>query len=62
MQKKYLIGTLFLFVLFVLFSFPSLAIIPEDFNRNGCFDFEDLMIFAMNYGQCEMIITRDHFH
>lgn len=38
------------FIYLVLFSFPSLAAIPGDFNADGKVDFEDLMIFALAYG------------
>jgi len=56
MKQKYILLSLILFVFLILFSFPSLALIPGDFGSagggppDGCVDFEDLMIFAMAYG------------
>ena len=48
MKQKYILLSLILF--FFLFSFPSLALIPGDFNGDGQVQFEDLMIFALAYG------------
>jgi len=47
---KYLFisGLLLIFILF--FTFPSLALIPGDFNGDGFVEFEDLMLLAMAYG------------
>jgi len=53
MKKTYLSAIIILFISLVLFSFPSLALIPGDFNEDGCVEFEDLMIFALAYGTCE---------
>jgi len=53
MKKNYLSAIIILFAFFILFSFPSLALIPGDFNEDGCVEFEDLMIFALAYGTCE---------
>ncbi len=40
-----------LFLIFILFlTFPSLALIPGDFNGDSCVEFEDLMLLAMAYG------------
>jgi hypothetical protein len=52
MKKNYLLGStiLFIFICLVLFSSPSLALIPGDFNSDGQVQFEDLMIFALAYG------------
>jgi len=56
MKQKYILLSLILFVFLILFSFPSLALIPGDFGStgggppDGVVDFEDLMIFAMAYG------------
>ncbi len=50
MKKNYLSAIIILFAFFVLFSFPSLALIPGDFNGDGQVQFEDLMIFALAYG------------
>ncbi len=50
MRQKYLLLSLLLFFFFILFSFPSLAYIPGDFNGDGCVEFEDLMLLAMAYG------------
>jgi len=44
---------LFFFLALFLFSFPSLASIPGDFNFDGKVDFKDLMLFAMHYGEEE---------
>ena len=60
MKQKYFILTIILFVFLFLFSISSLALIPGDFGSSnngppdGVVDFEDLMIFAMHYGDtCE---------
>ena len=50
MKKKYLIGSILLFAVLLLSSFPSLALILGDFNGDGQVQFEDLMIFALAYG------------
>ncbi len=50
MKRKYMIGIILLLALLVLSSFPSLALIPGDFNGDGQVQFEDLMIFALAYG------------
>jgi len=50
MKRKYLLLSLILFFFLFLFSFPSLALIPGDFNGDGQVQFEDLMIFALAYG------------
>jgi len=56
MKQKYLLLVMILFVFLILFSIPSLALIPGDFGSagggppDGCVDFEDLMIFALAYG------------
>ena len=56
MRQKCILLSLLLFFFFILFSFPSLALIPGDFGSaggglpDGCVDFEDLMIFALAYG------------
>lgn len=48
MKKNYLLAII-LFIL-ILFSFPSIASIPGDFDNDGKVDFEDLMLFALAYG------------
>jgi len=60
MKQKYLILSMALFFFLILFSTTSLALIPGDFGSanngppDGVVDFEDLMIFAMHYGDtCE---------
>jgi hypothetical protein len=50
MKQKYLLLTIILFTCLFLFSTPSLALIPGDFNGDGQVQFEDLMIFALAYG------------
>jgi len=56
MKHKYLLLSMALFVFLIIFSSPSLALIPGDFGSadngapDGVVDFEDLMIFAMAYG------------
>lgn len=50
MKQKYILLSLILFFFLFLFSFPSLALIPGDFNGDGQVQFEDLMIFALAYG------------
>ncbi len=47
--RGFILIILFLSILF-LFSQPSVASIPGDFNGDGCVQFEDLMIFALAYG------------
>jgi len=50
---------LFLSIFLFLFSFNSLALIQRDFKEDGCFDFEDLMLFAFAYGSCEGDVNWD---
>jgi hypothetical protein len=56
MKHKYLLVSMALFFFLILFSFPSLTLIPGDFGSanngppDGVVDFEDLMIFALAYG------------
>jgi len=56
MKQKYLLLSMIPFVFLLLFSITSLALIPGDFGSanngppDGCVDFEDLMIFALDYG------------
>lgn len=50
MKQKYILLSVILFFFLFLFSFPSLALIPGDFNGDGQVQFEDLMIFALAYG------------
>ena len=50
MKQKYIWLSLILFFFLFLFSFPSLSLIPGDFNGDGQVQFEDLMIFALAYG------------
>jgi len=57
MKKNHLfLKVIILFIFLILFSTPSLALIPGDFGSagggppDGVVDFEDLMIFALAYG------------
>jgi len=60
MKENHLfLKVIILFIFLILFSTPSLALIPGDFGSagggppDGVVDFEDLMIFAMTYGSTE---------
>lgn len=54
MKKIYLIRVMIFVVSLILFTFPSLALIPGDFTSDDQVDFEDLMIFALAYGSTPM--------
>jgi len=61
---------IFLLAFILLFSITSLALIPGDFGSagggppDGVVDFEDLMIFAMHYGESSLVhnITKDEYY
>jgi hypothetical protein len=60
-ENHLFLKVIILFIFLFLFSAPSLALIPGDFGSadngpsDGVIDFEDLIIFAMNYGRRDKV-------